>query len=84
MKTDNYALKLNGTTVSVWKVIVQVFESTSKRRMQRLLAPPVSPANYSEPQCHKSPVINSCKEKKLFPCPRRRKTITRLFTTTDS
>ena len=62
MKTDNYALNLNGTTV-----FVKGFSASVRMQVEMSNAPsfcgglPVPPANYSEPRSHKSLVMNSCK-----------------------
>ena len=68
MKTDKYASKLNGTAVFVkgYSAGVRMHVETSNAPFFAVV--PVPPVNYSEPQFHKSPVMNSCKEKKqLFP-----------------
>ena len=63
MKTNNVLQKWM-VQLSLWKVIVQVFECT---RNAECTGPPVPPAMYSEPTVHKSPVMNSCKEKHIIP-----------------
>ena len=59
MKTDTYTSKMNGTTVFVkgYSANVRIHVETSNAPV-----PPVTSANYSEPQSLKSLVMNSWKE----------------------
>ena len=59
MKTDKYASKLNGTTV-----FMKGYSASVRMHVETPNAPIlVPPANYSEPQFHKSLIMDSCKEK---------------------
>ena len=70
MKTKKYALKLNGSNVSVKgysaSVRMQVENATIHHFLQRSSVPP---ATYSEPQSHKLFVMNSNASRKCHDAP---------------
>ena len=70
MKIDKYASKMNDTTV-----FVKGYSASVRMHIEMPNVPvvPVPPVNYSEQQSHKPLVMNSCKEKQLFPRPRHQK-----------